>query len=98
MGLDNYACNGLRSSMCLFKRFVDDIFIVAAQYITLQAILDLLNAWDSGIIVTDDPSEQGDSTTFLDLAIAVTARGIHYKTYRKPLCSYAYLPIHSSHA
>lgn len=51
---------------------------------------------DSAIIVTRDSSEHGDIATFSDLAIAVTAHGNQYKTYRKPFCMCAHLSSHSS--
>ena len=55
------------------------------------------NAFHPSIIVTHDNKEVSNATTFLDLSISIESNSIMYRTYRKPMNTYQYLPSISCH-
>ena len=62
-----------------------------------QQILQILNCWNANIKVTHDDAECSYATSFLDLRIVSTESGVTYRTFRKPLNTYCYLPFSSNH-
>ena len=51
----------------------------------------------TGKNVTHDDSESASGTSFLVIYISVDSSTLNYRTYRKPLCMYDYLPYASCH-
>jgi hypothetical protein len=94
--LDETIMTSFRADIALYKRYIDDILMVASK-VTLDAVLRVLNSFDEGITVTHDDSEHDKATSFLDLAININRGYVHYSTYRKPMCMYDYLPYNSCH-
>ena len=98
LSFDIEAARSLRSSLLLYKRFVDDAIVFVHPSVSLNSLLVLFNSWCPGIVITNDEGHaQGLGTSFLDLSIEITRSAINYATFRKPLNSYAYLPFISSH-
>ena len=78
-------------------RYIDDILIICRA--ALCSIPACLNDFDGSIHVTHDDAESGESSSFLDLYInASDSSNIVYETYRKPMCTYDYLPYNSCHS
>ena len=98
VGLDQHMQASLRSSLWLYKRFVDDVLVVHTQHVTAADILQGFNEWNVAITVTHDSSEKPEQTTFLDLKLVVRDMQIVYETHRKPLNTYMYLPSNSCHS
>ena len=95
--LDLTIASSFRSDIDLYKRYIDDILIVARN-IRAEHLLGLLNQFDVQIRITHDAhdAENARYSSFLDLNIYLCGdQTISYSTYRKPKCTYSYLPFHS---
>ena len=97
VGLDQHVNAVLKSSIRLYKRFVDDVLIVHSQHISTADFVHVFNDWNNAINITHDSSEQPQQTTFLDLSLTVHGMQIHFETHRKPMNTYMYLPSNSCH-
>ena len=97
LSFDREIARTLASNLWLHKRFVDDVLIVSTQYNRCE-LLDICNNWCPGIVVTNDELQTDTATTFLDLSITLSNGKFNYRTFRKPLNSYAYLPWSSNHS
>ena len=80
----------------LYQRYIDDILVITATQ--LADIVELLNSFDVRIRVTHDSTQDGIGTSFLDLDISRRGDQYEYETYRKPMCTYDYLPFNSCHS
>ena len=96
-GFDEYVKSNLGSNIALYTRYIDDVLIAHVAGV-LSFIVELMNCWDDDISVSHDDSENAQSTTFLDLSIAVRASFFSYSTFRKPMNKYQYLPYDSNHS
>ena len=94
--LDQLVANSLGSHLWLYRRFIDDILIIAD--VPIEVLLGLLHCLDDGIVVTHDSAENPDNISFLDLLIHRSENGFYVSTYRKPACTYQYTPFNSEHA
>ena len=94
--LDQLVCNSLGSHLWLYKRFIDDILIIAE--VSVNVLLDLLNCLDGGIKITHDAAENPDEASFLDIVIHREKDTFFVSTYRKPACTYQYTPFNSEHS
>ena len=81
-------------TILLYKRFIDDVFIITkdSEITELQSELNNLNP---SIKLTWSPPAK--NCNFLDLVVLVKNGKIHTKVYQKQLNTYAYLPFHSYH-
>ena len=59
-------------------------------------MLELFNS-SSSVVITHDDEEDGLDTHFLDLRLVIKNNKFTYCTYRKPSCSYNYVPFYSCH-
>ena len=82
-------------SILLYRRFVDDVLIIAYDF-DLHEFMSQANAWNTSIKITHDDTEQDNRTNFLDLTIEVMNNYIKCSTYRKPMNTYHYTPYNSS--
>ena len=80
----------------LYQRYIDDILVITATH--LADIVELLNNFDVRIQVTHEASQDGIRTSFLDLDICRSGNKYEYETFRKPMCTYDYLPFNSCHS
>jgi hypothetical protein len=84
--------------LLLYKRFIDDIFIITKQDKILINTLktDLNNIHNSIKLTWSEPSNTAD---FLDITIKLnlTKNTIDTCIFQKPLNKYSYLPYHSFH-
>ena len=80
----------------LYQRYIDDILVIGT--LALSTLMAHMNAFDDGIVITHDCSELGQTTSVLDFYITLNRRDVMYETYRKPLCTYDYLPFASCHS
>ena len=94
--LDRSYAASFSADTALYLRYIDDILIIGRA--CLADILACINGFDVGIKITHDSSETGRSTSFLDLRITITDSSMLYETFRKPLCTYDYLPFTSCHS
>ncbi|SRR5260221_501646 len=78
----------------LYKRFIDDIFIIIKDSNIIQLQSDLNNLNPSIKLTWSPPAKH---CNFLDLVVLVKNGKIHTKVYQKELNTYAYLPFHSYH-
>jgi hypothetical protein len=83
-------------NLLLYKRFIDDIFIITKNDNTDELQNDL-NSMNPLIKLTW--SKVSTKCNFLDLIIeySPSINKIHTKVYQKELNNYAYLPFHSHH-
>ena len=84
-----------RDNLLLYRRFVDDVLIIARNF-DLERFMFEANAWNSSICITHDDTEQGHTTNFLDLTLEIKDSYVKYSTYRKPMNTYQYTPFNSS--
>jgi len=84
--------------LLLYKRFIDDIFIITQRNLTsINTLKNQLNNIHKDIKLTwTEPANQVD---FLDITIKLnlTKSIIDTTIYQKPLNKYSYLPYHSFH-
>ena len=60
--------------------------------------LAVLNSFHDSILVTHETAEvDPSSTTFLDLDIEIGTKEFAYRTHRKPMNTFAYVPASSAH-
>ena len=81
-------------SLILFKRFIDDVFIITKDS-DISEIQGELNTMRPFIKLTWTPPAK--HCNFLDLIISIKNGKIHTNVYQKQLNTYAYLPFHSYH-
>ena len=94
--LDETIIASFGADIALYKRYIDDILIVAHN-VALHSFLEIMNSFDPDIRITHDSSETDKETSFLDVYIDITGGYVHYSTYRKSMCMYDYLPFASCH-
>jgi hypothetical protein len=94
--LDHSISATFGADIALYQRYIDDILVIGTM--SLSALLMHMNAFDDGIVITHDNKELGLATSFLDLYITLNRHDVMYETYRKPLCTYDYLPFASCHS
>lgn len=87
-----------KTSLVLYKRFIDDIIIVIETHQNnelTQLQYDLNHLHHTIKLTWAKPAYK---CTFLDVSIWITAKNhIHTEVYQKPLNMYSYLPFHSYH-
>ena len=86
-----YTNSGL---ILLYKRFIDDVFIVTKDSNTAQLQHELNNLNPSIKLTWTPPSKY---CNFLDITITVKNNKLQTNVYQKELNTYAYLPFHSYH-
>ena len=86
------------SSLCLYKRFVDDVLVVLSERVKTEQLLLALNTFCTDIICTNDGSESDTCVVFLDLDINIQGCSLVYSTHRKELATYNYTPYDSNHS
>ena len=85
-------------NILLYRRYVDDLLIMAGINLDMQHVLEFMNKWMASISISREAGESADSVHFLDVTYTLGDGPVDYKTYRKPQNSYAYVPWNSSHA
>jgi hypothetical protein len=81
-------------SLILFKRFIDDVFIITRNS-DISELQEELNTMKPFIKLTWTPPAK--HCNFLDLVISIKNNKLHTNVYQKQLNTYAYLPFHSYH-
>jgi hypothetical protein len=81
-------------SLLLFKRFIDDIFIITRDS-NISELQNELNSLNPSIKLTWSPLAK--HCNFLDVIVSIKNGKLHTKVYQKQLNTYAYLPFHSYH-
>jgi len=87
-----------KTSLQLYKRFIDDIFtVLSATKAEVQQFLLDFNNIDPDIKLTSEISQK--EVNFLDVTLNYDKHraGIQVKVFQKPLNRYLYLPYHSYH-
>jgi hypothetical protein len=84
-----------------YKRFIDDILIIANSLQECQLLQTILNEMDATIKITGIPSK--DNTNFLDVIIYKGQDFIHTQKldldlFQKPTNKFLFLPYNSEHA
>ena len=81
-------------SLILFKRFIDDVFIITkdSEITELQGELNSLRPF---IKLTWTPPAK--YCNFLDIIVSIKNNKLHTNVFQKQLNTYAYLPFHSYH-
>ena len=96
VALDLAVRQEFRAAIISYKRFVDDVWIRAYD-VDVADLLVVLNSFDVALYVMHESEENGKSPTFLDLHLWVSDGQVLFSTFRKPMCTYAYLPYSSNH-
>jgi hypothetical protein len=81
-------------SLLLYKRFIDDIFIITKDS-NVTELKSELNSLHPSIKLTW--SETAKHCSFLDVNVFIKNNKLHTNVYQKQLNTYAYLPYHSYH-
>jgi len=81
-------------SLLLYKRFIDDVFIITKDS-NISELQNDLNSLHPAIKLTWTPAAKHCS--FLDINAFVKNGKLHTNVYQKQLNTYAYLPFHSYH-
>ena len=84
-------------SIRVYTRYIDDILIISSIDI-LQALLVAFNSFDEYISISHDPEEDCKRVSFLDLDLQLLPASICFRTFRKPLATFNYLPFQSCHS
>jgi hypothetical protein len=94
--LEKYTVNKYKNSglLLLYKRFIDDIFIITRDSNILE-LKNELNSLHPSIKLTWSPLAK--HCNFLDTSISIKNGKLHTNVYQKQLNTYAYLPFHSYH-
>ena len=96
--LDELMMNAFADSVLVYKRFVDDLFVLwKHEKVEVSQILGFLNGWRIDMVVTRE-AEDLCGTSFLDVAYELSEVGLHFHTYRKPQNCYLYTPYDSNHS
>ena len=98
--LDSSVMASFSRDIRLYKRYIDDLLIIASE-VALGVLMQFLNQFDDHIKITHDTNDASNarSCSFLDLFIRIeNGNSITYSTYRKPQCTYSYLPETSCHS
>ena len=82
----------------VYRRYVDDLLIVARRSLCMEQLLEFMNNWSNGISISREANEQPHEVRFLDVSYKLTDSAVHFSTYRKPANAYAYVPWNSSHS
>jgi hypothetical protein len=81
-------------SLLLYKRFIDDVFIITRDSNTAE-LQNELNTLNPSIKLTWTPPAK--FCNFLDIIVTIKNGKLHTNVYQKKLNTYAYLPFHSYH-
>jgi hypothetical protein len=81
-------------TILLYKRFIDDVFIVTKDSNTAQLQNELNNLNPSIKLTWTPPSKH---CNFLDITVTIKNNKLQTNVYQKELNTYAYLPFHSYH-
>jgi hypothetical protein len=81
-------------SLILYKRFIDDVFIITKDS-NITEIQGELNNLRPFIKLTWTPPAK--HCNFLDIIVSIKNDKLHTNIYQKQLNTYAYLPFHSYH-
>jgi hypothetical protein len=81
-------------SLLLYKRFIDDVFIITRDS-NITELQNELNSLHPSIKLTWTSAAKHCS--FLDLNVFIKNNKLHINVYQKQLNTYAYLPFHSYH-
>ena len=84
-------------SIRVYTRYIDDILIISSVN-ALQELLAAFNKFDAHICISHEQGEDCKRVSFLDLDLQMTPNGIDFRTYRKPLATFNYLPYQSCHS
>jgi hypothetical protein len=83
-----------KGTLLLFKRFIDDVFIITKDS-NITELQSELNSLNPSIKLTWTPP--ANHCNFLDLIVSIKNGKIQTNVYQKQLNTYAYLPFHSYH-
>eukprot|EP00929_Paragymnodinium_shiwhaense_P021598 TRINITY_DN1404_c0_g1_i2.p1 TRINITY_DN1404_c0_g1~~TRINITY_DN1404_c0_g1_i2.p1 ORF type:complete len:678 (-),score=66.20 TRINITY_DN1404_c0_g1_i2:133-2166(-) len=97
-GMDKQYAAQVNILLLGYRRFGDDVCTVAHKSLTVTRQAEILSSFHGNIKVTTDAEDTPTQATFLDLNITLSNGGFQYETYRKPKCTYSYLPFVSCHA
>ena len=64
IGMDATFQHTFSSSLCLYKRFVDDVLVVLSERIKTDKLLEVLNSFSSDIVYTNDGTESDTCVVF----------------------------------
>ena len=81
-------------TLILYKRFIDDVFIIIKDS-NITQVQNELNSLNPSIKLTWTPPAK--HCNFLDMNISIKNNKLHTSVYQKQLNTYAYLPFHSYH-
>jgi hypothetical protein len=81
-------------SLLLYKRFIDDVFIITKDS-NVSELINELNSLHPSIKLTWTPAVK--HCNFLDINVFIKNNKLHTNVYQKQLNTYAYLPFHSYH-
>ena len=98
--LDIHITSTFRASIIMYKRYIDDVLIISTRNI-LQQLIVAFNEYDDHISISHDAANEDERCTlvsFLDLEIAIVDSQLTYRTFRKPMATYNYLPYESCHS
>ena len=98
--LDRLALQSLGSDIKLLRRYLDDMLIIAVNT-SVDTLLRILNSFDEDLLITFDVKShgiEGKSSFVLALFMDIRSNYVYYRTYRKPLNTYNYVPFDSCHS
>jgi len=92
--LDCSFCERFQADLLFYRRYVDDA-ICCIRRSRVHEAMKFLNAWHPSI--EWELTAAGNEVPFLDLVVAISDGDFTYRTHRKDMNQYLYLPFDSCH-
>ena len=87
----------ISSDVLLYKRYVDDVFIIGTTETNISMIHKRLNSFNQNIKFTMEVPEEDGFLPFLNMKLKITNGEVCYKWYKKPASANILIHTRSAH-